>query len=144
VAIQHVFADNKVQVGQHDGGTGMTMSLAVTIFVTLAEEGAWYKDPTTLWTVIAASGATILLIVWGGVRFWVGTTRGAKIKEVHTPTLDRMNASALERFSGAAEGEEAEEPEENEAPADLLAVVPEEEEKKPEAGSSSDVSAKTP
>jgi hypothetical protein len=110
----------------------MSMQLAGVLFLNLADELPWYKDPTMLWSVIIASAVGLLIIVWGGVRFWVGTTRPAAIKEVHTPTLDRMNESALAQFAKTEDEEGAEEAESNDAPADLLAVVPKEEE--PAAG----------
>ena len=107
----------------------MSMMLAVAQNVVLADMADWWSDPTIRWTVIAASAVVLLVMVWGGIRFWLGTTRPPQIKDVHTPTLDRMNANALERFGAANEGEEVEEPAENDAPADLLAVLPEEEKK---------------
>jgi hypothetical protein len=66
-----------------------------------------------------------MIIVWGVVRFWLVSTRPPKLKDVHTPTLDRMNASALEHMGDETPPEEDVAP-----PADLLAAVPEEEPKK--------------
>lgn len=87
----------------------------------------WYDYSAWDWKIwsalIMGTLVTIMLFVWGGVRFWLVVTRPPKIKEVHTPTLDRLNQKALDHMADPdAPPEEEEVP-----PADLLAVVPEEE-----------------
>jgi hypothetical protein len=77
--------------------------------------------------VIAAVACAVLGVVYFGLRFWLVSTRPADIRDVPTPTLDRLNRRALEHM--AAESVDEDEAEtaalaDEEAPAALKAVVP--------------------
>ena len=80
--------------------------------------------------MLGAGAMALLVFGWFALRYWLAITRPAAIKEVETPTVNRMNASALEHMIGkSAEEAEAEmEAKQREAaPDDLLAAVPVEE-----------------
>jgi hypothetical protein len=76
-------------------------------------------DSSTL-LVVAAVAIAIMGAVWFGLRFWIASTRPADIKEVDTPTIDRLNREALERGRGD-EDDEGEENEEDEKDGEELA-----------------------
>jgi hypothetical protein len=83
------------------------------------------------WAVVAASAVAVLIFAWFGLRYWLAITRPVAIKEVHTPTIDRMNSDALDHMVGeTVEDAEAhlQAKMEEQAPDDLLAIVPHEEE----------------
>ena len=61
----------------------------------------------------AVVGILVLGVAWFAVRFWLASTRPVAIKEVRTPTLDRLNEEALGQM-----GDDSEE-EDDEAPAEL-------------------------
>ncbi|MGC8624972.1 MAG: hypothetical protein ACP5VQ_06875 [Phycisphaerae bacterium] len=51
------------------------------------------------WTAGLVGGAVaVLLIIWFALRYWISTTHEPKIKDIHTPTVDRLNAEALEHM----------------------------------------------
>src|SRR5512146_1731765 len=76
--------------------------------------------PTLLVAAIVA--VAVLGVLYFLLRYWFVSTRAPKIPDVATPNIDRRNRQALERMAGLA----PEADEEEEAPADLKAVVPEE------------------
>lgn len=80
--------------------------------------------------VVAGIAVVVLGVVWFGLRYWLAATKPASIDDVPTPTLDRLNQQALEHMAAeTAEQDEAETKAlaDEEAPADLKAVVPDEE-----------------
>ena len=87
----------------------------------------WSKWDSTTWSfVLMGTLVAILILTWGCVRFWLVVTRPPKIKDVPTPTLDRMNEQALSHMGPEGDGDQIED---DNAPSDLLAAVPEEEAK---------------
>ena len=77
--------------------------------------------------MFAAGAMAILIFGWFALRYWLAITRPAAIKEIETPTINRMNASALEHMIGESVEEaevEMEAKRQEAAPADLLAAVP--------------------
>lgn len=74
-------------------------------------------DAPTL-MVAGVVGIAVLGVAWFAVKFWLASTRPADIREIHSPTLDRMNREALEQMMGE------EEQEEDEAPEELKKIVP--------------------
>ena len=77
------------------------------------------------WAVILAGAVAVLVIAWFALRFWITVTHDSHSNEISTPTIDQMNAAALE---GMNDPEEIARRAENEpAPADLLAAVSEKE-----------------
>jgi hypothetical protein len=100
-----------------------------TTFLTLA------MDNTT-WGIIAGVGLASLVMVYFGIRYWLVSTRPAAIQDVHTPTVDRLNRQALEHMAEETlEEDEAETAalQDEEPPADLKAVVPDDPEPAKEA-----------
>lgn len=79
--------------------------------------------------IVAVVGLGVLVVIYGGVRYWLmaGKRGGEQVK---TPVLDRMSAEALNRMTGGGGGEGKvdieREAAEEQAPADLLKVVPRE------------------
>lgn len=84
-------------------------------------------DSTTWGFVIMGSLVAILILTWGGVRFWLVVTRPPQIKDVHTPTLDHMNQQALAHMGADGDGDQIED---DNPPADLLSAVPDDENNK--------------
>jgi len=87
-----------------------------------------------IYAVIAAVACAVLGVAYFAVRFWLISTRPANIRDVPTPTLDRLNREALEHMAKeTAEEDEAETEalEEEEAPEGLKMVVPEDAEMNP-------------
>lgn len=79
--------------------------------------------------VIAGVGVLVLGVAYFGVKFWLVSTRPVDLKDVPTPALDRLNRRALEHMAEeTVEEDEAETAAlaEEEAPAELKKVVPEE------------------
>ena len=88
------------------------------------------------WAEISGGALAFVVLVWFALRYWIASTRDPYINEIPTPTIDRMNHSALEKMRVQVEAAEqgGEIPEEvlaesadEAAPADLLQVVPEDE-----------------
>lgn len=78
------------------------------------------------WVLIgAASLLGLMIVAFGGVRYWLAMTRPTSLKDVETPTIDRMNAAALSRMTGG--GGEDPEPEDEEVPSDVINAIPPEE-----------------
>lgn len=77
-----------------------------------------FEFSPSVWAVVGIVGLAILGVAWFAVKFWLASTRPADIKEVQTPTLDRLNQRAL-----AALGEDDED--EDEAPEGLRQAVDE-------------------
>ncbi|NNM84719.1 MAG: hypothetical protein HKL96_03040 [Phycisphaerales bacterium] len=88
------------------------------------------------WAEISGGALAFVVLVWFALRYWIASTRDPQINEIPTPTIDRMNHSALEKMrvqvEAAEQGDEM--PEEilaesvdEAAPDDLLQVVPEDE-----------------
>ena len=75
------------------------------------------------WTAgIVGGGVAVLVVVWFALRYWIATTHDANIKDIPTPTIDRLNEQALEHMDLDPEVQAAladSEP----APADLLDFV---------------------
>jgi hypothetical protein len=77
--------------------------------------------------IIAGVGVATLAVAYFGIKFWLVSTRPPAIPDVHTPTVDRLNRSALEHMAEETlEQDEAETAalQEEEAPQDLKALVP--------------------
>jgi len=74
---------------------------------------------STFWLVLGVVALAVLGVVWFGVRFWIASTRPADIKDIPTPTLDRLNRAALEGFGSDEDDDE-------DAPEGLRDVMPEE------------------
>ena len=78
------------------------------------------------WTVgIVGGGVAVLVVVWFALRYWIAATHDANIKDIRTPTIDRLNEQALEHMDLDPEVQAAladSEP----APDDLLDFVPRE------------------
>jgi hypothetical protein len=73
------------------------------------------------WAVMLAGAVAVLVIAWFALRYWITLTHDPRRNEISTPTIDQMNAAALE---GMNDPEEIARRAENEpAPADLLAAV---------------------
>ena len=75
---------------------------------------------------LVGGGVAILVVVWFALRYWIATTHDPNIKEIPTPTIDRMNQEALEHMDLDPEVQAAladSEP----APDDLLELVPRDE-----------------
>ena len=88
-------------------------------------------DPTLI--VIVVVGIGLLGVIYFGVRFWLVSTRPPQIPDVPTPNIERRNRQALEHMAEeTAEEDEAETRamENEDSPADLKAVIPEEEPQK--------------
>ena len=64
----------------------------------------------------AVVGIMVLGVAWFAVRFWLASTRPPAIKEVRTPTLDRLNEEALGQMADDTEEEDIEAPEELQLP----------------------------
>lgn len=82
-------------------------------------------DSTTM-GMIAGVGLATLAVAYFGIKFWLVSTRPPAIPDVHTPTVDRLNRSALEHMAEETlEEDEAETAalQEEESPQDLAAVV---------------------
>ncbi len=65
--------------------------------------------------------------MYGAVRFWIMVTRPVNIKDVPTPTVDRLNTHALDHMAGKTEEEAAaalQESREEAPPQDLLDAIP--------------------
>ena len=75
------------------------------------------------WTAgIVGGGVAVLVVVWFALRYWIATTHDANIKDIPTPTIDRLNEQALEHMDLDPDVQAAladSEP----APADLLDFV---------------------
>jgi hypothetical protein len=87
-----------------------------------------------MFAVIAAVACVVLGVAYFGIRFWLISTRPADIRDIPTPTLDRLNMRALEHMGSETVEEDEEETEalENEeAPEGLKSVVPEDAEIRP-------------
>jgi hypothetical protein len=76
---------------------------------------------------LVGGGVAVLIMVWFAVRYWIATTRDPNIKDIPTPTIDRLNREALEHMdldpevqAALADGEPA--------PDDLLDIVPKDDE----------------
>lgn len=84
------------------------------------------------WTAgIVGGGVAVLVVVWFALRYWIATTQDPNIKDIPTPTIDRLNEQALEHMDMDPEVQAAladSEP----APDDLLDFVPKD--KTPAAG----------
>ena len=91
---------------------------------------AFALDAPTL-IVIAVVGIVVLGVAYFALRFWLISTRPADIREIETPSLDKLNHAALEHMGDASEDEEEDEEgrtlADEEAPEGLKAAVPEEE-----------------
>ena len=72
--------------------------------------------------IILGVGVGILAAAYFVIKFWLMSARNST-KGIPTPNLDRLNRRALERMNDGVEVEE-----DDEAPEELKAVVPEEEE----------------
>ncbi len=76
------------------------------------------------WTAgFVGGGVAVLVVVWFALRYWIATTHKTNIKDIHTPTVDRLNAEALEHMDLDPEVQAAladSEP----APDDLLDIIP--------------------
>ena len=86
--------------------------------------------------IIAGVSVAGLVIVFFAVKFWLMTTRPAAINDVATPTLDRRNLAELAHMAGESPEENEKEIEalqDEDAPADLKAVIPPDEAAKAEA-----------
>jgi hypothetical protein len=82
-------------------------------------------DQTTM-GIIAGVGAATLAVAYFGIRFWLVSTRPPAIPDVKTPTVDRLNRSALEHMAEETLEEDEEETaalQEEEPPPDLKAIV---------------------
>ena len=74
---------------------------------------------------LVGGGVAVLVLVWFALRYWITTTHDPNIKDIPTPTIDRLNQQALEHMDEDPEVRAAladSEP----APDDLLAFVPKE------------------
>ncbi len=84
------------------------------------------------WTAgFVGGGVAVLVVVWFALRYWIATTHDPDIKDIHTPTIDRLNEEALDHMDLDPEVQAAladSEP----APDDLLDFVPKD--KTPSAG----------
>ncbi len=72
---------------------------------------------------LVGGGVAALVIVWFALRYWIASTHDPKIKDIPTPTVDRLNTEALEHMDLDPEVQaalSASEP----APDDLLDLVP--------------------
>jgi hypothetical protein len=76
---------------------------------------------TSPYVIFIAVAVAVLGAAWFGLRFWLASTRPSDIKDIQTPTIDRLNRQALERMGGA--GEEPDD--DDEPPEDLKRIVPE-------------------
>jgi hypothetical protein len=88
------------------------------------------EDAAMMYAVVAAVACAVLGVVYFAIRFWLVSTRPADIRDIPTPTLDRLNREALERMGAETVEEDEEETEaleEEEAPEGLRTVVPQEE-----------------
>lgn len=77
------------------------------------------------WTTLVLVGLlTLMIFVWFAVRYWLVNAQNSALRDIKTPTIDRLNAAALEKFDDpeAVARLGLDEP----APEDLLAAVPEE------------------
>jgi len=86
-----------------------------------------HDNPLLAW---AAAGAVLLAIGWFAVRYWIVANRPSALKDIETPTINRMNTNALEHMVGESLEEaeaELEAKQHEPAPDDLLAVIPPEE-----------------
>lgn len=76
------------------------------------------------WTAgFVGGGVAVLVVVWFALRYWIATTHNPDIKDIPTPTVDRLNAEALEHMDMDPEVQAAladSEP----APDDLLNIIP--------------------
>jgi hypothetical protein len=75
---------------------------------------AWAFDITPsagFWTVAAVVGIALLGVAWFALRFWLASTRPPNIRDIQTPSLDRLNRQALEAKDGEAEADDEEAPE---------------------------------
>jgi len=81
-----------------------------------------------VYAVIAAVACALLGVIYFAVRFWLVSTRPADIRDIPTPTLDRLNREALEHMARESQEEDEAETEalaEEDAPEELKRVVPE-------------------
>ena len=78
----------------------------------------------TLSTIILAGILTFMILAWFAVRYWLSNSADSSLADIKTPTIDRLNAAALEKFDDPQAV--AKLAEDESAPADLLAVVPRE------------------
>ncbi len=77
------------------------------------------------WTTLVLVGLlTLMIFIWFAVRYWLINVQNSALRDIKTPTIDRLNAAALEKFDDpeAVALLGMDEP----APEDLLAAVPEE------------------
>jgi hypothetical protein len=84
-----------------------------------------------IYAIAAAVACAVLGVVYFAIRFWLVSTRPADIRDIPTPTLDRLNQQALERMAAETVEEDEEETaalEDEDPPEGLKAVVPEEKE----------------
>jgi hypothetical protein len=71
---------------------------------------------------LAGGGVAALVVIWFALRYWIASTRDPNIKDIPTPTVDRLNAEALQHMDLDPEVQAAladSEP----APDDLLNLV---------------------
>ncbi len=81
------------------------------------------------WTTLVLVGLlTLMIFIWFAVRYWLVNAQNSALRDIKTPTIDRLNTAALEKFDDpeAVARLGMDEP----APEDLLAAVPDE---KPES-----------
>ncbi len=82
---------------------------------------------STTWAIVGGVGVVLLGVGWFAARYWSSLGTGADTENVPTPTLDRINRDALSKIGDETPEEEAERlaaVEEEPAPDDLAAVVP--------------------
>ncbi len=78
----------------------------------------------TMTTLLLAGLLTLMILGWFALRYWLGRNQDSSLAEIKTPTIDRLNAAALEKFDDPQAV--ARLAEDESAPADLLEVVPRE------------------
>ena len=85
-------------------------------------------DMGTWTTLVLVALLTLMIFAWFAVRYWLIGAQNSALRDIKTPTIDRLNTAALAKFDDpeavARLGED------ESAPDDLLEVVPEE---KPES-----------
>ncbi len=59
------------------------------------------------WAIVAAGSVAVLGVVYFAIRFWLVSTRPVNIRDIPTPTLDRLNQQALERMGDDEWSEDA-------------------------------------
>ena len=75
------------------------------------------------WTTLVLVGLlTLMIFIWFAVRYWLVNAQNSALRDIKTPTIDRLNTAALEKFDDpeAVARLGMDEP----APEDLLAAVP--------------------